>query len=77
MDSNLRRIEDDITRFRNEIQKMRQEETQIRDKVRNAIKRLQQDETRNISRLNSQIQSKEREIQQLEVSRKQLQARMS
>ena len=76
MDSNLRRIEDTITRIRGEIQKYRQEEVRIRDKVRESIKRLQADETRTINRVQSQIQSKEREIQQLEMSRKQIQSRI-
>jgi chromosome segregation ATPase len=76
MDSNLRRIEDSITRIRGDIQKYRQEEMRIRDKVREAIKRLQFEETRNINRVQNQIKSKEREIEQLEMSRKQLQARM-
>jgi chromosome segregation ATPase len=76
MDSNLRRIEDSITRIRSDIQKYRQEEMRIRDKVRDAIKRLQFEETRNINRVQNQIKSKEREIEQLEMSRKQLQARM-
>jgi Na+/phosphate symporter len=76
MDGNLRRIEDTITRLRNEIQKSRQEEVRIRDKVRQTIKRLQAEETRNINRVQNQIKTYEREIQQHEMSRKQLMSRM-
>lgn len=73
-DPGLRRTEESITRLRGELDEMRTEEEEVRQREHKAMIRIQADSERNIDRIHRRRKDAERELTQLEGERTRRQA---
>jgi hypothetical protein len=69
-DTELRHIEEAITRLRTEIHEVDVDEAQTRKRAEDAVERIKRDLERELDRLNRQKHDKEREIERQEQARK-------